>query len=363
MNENVAEKSVSPQPEPAIHHVWDAGPGQIAWRNGPEAIQSIDDGRVVFRSGAFTSASYLSRCCRCIGIETPAGRVMVGERRQSPDGSAREVMAVCAYASLTMRNDKGYESRVTAIGVAHWPIADAPICAPGTLAAERAKEAAKGPRARLVAIAGPNAIVNCHASGHVHITLPASTSRSERATVEALARGEMPMTLSLTVEIADPAVAAVVVGIDRLLRSGYKLDPGAVARVAGSPSFINPPLNPRAAARAAIDAILKEDARRFPAFATARKAAVLAAYEGAPPFGPAKMVPVSHAASILRDCHRYEVIRGGMTKPSESAASWVKLAGGPFAVALAVYERVRGAHPSSPAAHYSLPFSDVWGLP
>lgn len=107
------------------------------------------------------------------------------------------------------------------------------------------------------------------------------------------------------------------------------------------------PVATKQARRREIDAIIADDAHRFPAFATARRAAVMAAFEGAPPVAPEDIVPVGHASNILRDCHRYEALRGGMTKPSTSAVEWAALAGGSFAIALAAYERMRGAQVSS----------------
>lgn len=62
--------------------------------------------------------------------------------------------------------------------------------------------------------------------------------------------------------------------------------------------------------RKAIDAMLVEDARRTPAFAAARKAAVVAA---------ADHWETIDAAHIIRDFHGYEERRGGFAKPAPGA--------------------------------------------
>ncbi len=89
--------------------------------------------------------------------------------------------------------------------------------------------------------------------------------------------------------------------------------------------------------RRAIDALLREDARRTPAFATARRAAVLAAYEDVPE------MPADQTAAILRRCAEYEELRGGGRKASLLAAdmvySWRHTS--PVLAALTAYERAR----------------------
>ncbi len=66
------------------------------------------------------------------------------------------------------------------------------------------------------------------------------------------------------------------------------------------------PLIARARSRAEIDAVLREDARRWPAFATARRAAVMAACERPDP------PPVAEVVTALAAFHAYENARGGM---------------------------------------------------
>lgn len=66
-----------------------------------------------------------------------------------------------------------------------------------------------------------------------------------------------------------------------------------------------PPLRPAYPDRSAIDAALREDARRYPAFATARRAAVMAACERQIP------PPVAEIQTALAAFHAYEAARGG----------------------------------------------------
>lgn len=60
---------------------------------------------------------------RCIGIETPAGRVMVGERRRGPlSGAAFNVDHVRDNGHVAMRADAGWLVGHVAFEVATWPI-------------------------------------------------------------------------------------------------------------------------------------------------------------------------------------------------------------------------------------------------
>lgn len=79
-----------------------------------------------------------------------------------------------------------------------------------------------------------------------------------------------------------------------------------------------PPPPSREDERRAIDALLRDDARRTPAFATARRAAVLAYAEESPYMGTLE------AKDMLRWCARYESIRGGMAKPSVEAQEYAE---------------------------------------
>ena len=85
--------------------------------------------------------------------------------------------------------------------------------------------------------------------------------------------------------------------------------------------------------RSAVDALLREDARKHPEFARARRAGVLAAVEHARSAGDADLT----AARVLHELHAYERSRGGGRSPS------VYTQGTPETVqALDAYERARG---------------------
>jgi len=91
--------------------------------------------------------------------------------------------------------------------------------------------------------------------------------------------------------------------------------------------------------RRAIDALLREDAQRTPAFATARRAAVLAYAESAPEMSRAT------AGDVLTACAGYEAIRYGAKAPCMQAIEYVDTWRGeddPMVEALGHYERTRG---------------------
>lgn len=98
--------------------------------------------------------------------------------------------------------------------------------------------------------------------------------------------------------------------------------------------------------RREIGAMLADDARTTPAFATARKAAVLAAAESFPD------ITAADAHGVLRCATVYEEKRGVLTRPSDAATNWragLKSYGSSTAehsaaldAGLAAYERARG---------------------
>lgn len=108
----------------------------------------------------------------------------------------------------------------------------------------------------------------------------------------------------------------------------------------------NPAEPTQAERRREIDALLREDAKRTPAFATARKSAVLAAAEMFP-----EIVP-EDASSLLNIVEHYEEIRGAMVKPSDASTKWrerMRTSGHSCAAhaeacdaGIAAYERARG---------------------
>lgn len=90
--------------------------------------------------------------------------------------------------------------------------------------------------------------------------------------------------------------------------------------------------------RAEIDVVLREDARRHPAFATARGAAVLCVCEGGPGFYG--VTYPSTVRAMLGWLHEYEALRGGLTAPREAAARHARATFGDDACGH--YERARG---------------------
>lgn len=101
---------------------------------------------------------------------------------------------------------------------------------------------------------------------------------------------------------------------------------------------------PAADPKAEIDAVLREDARRYPAFATARRCAVMAACEwAAREWAEVSEEPCPFAAAdarlVLAACRSYEARRGVMKAPSEKAIAWSLES---YTASLDAYERARG---------------------
>lgn len=316
------------QPKPASGQIWRAH-GTLEYvldKREPGVATSTDEFfSVVGRDGWFNvSWGIYQEEWSCVGVDTPAGRVMVGERREAPSG-VHTVLAVAspdgpydiAWAHTVC--DRDGESHLPAVTVASWSLL--PALGPLATAAPQASES-KAVAFDRVTIGGIE--VPCKAIAH-----PVYVGGEMIGTTRGVWEFEwtvMAGDLAPHLPSADPLCAPIP--------NAANLIPQAVAEMQAQREI-------REARRREIDDVLREDARRHPAFATARRGAVMAAYEGAPPCAPEDMVPVRHAENILRDCHRYETKRGGMTKPSAEAVDWARHAGGTFAVALAVYERAR----------------------
>lgn len=100
------------------------------------------------------------------------------------------------------------------------------------------------------------------------------------------------------------------------------------------------PRTPRERLRAEVDAVFSEDAHQHPAYAVARRAAILALFE-APGQDNQDMAAMSYKAA-LAGLHDYEAVRGHMTRPSAQATRWAKLlGGGQYPLVFREYERVR----------------------
>lgn len=285
-------KEISTNPESASNQVWRQNDGE------DRVVEGVSVSTVYFEDRLGTAwlgdMRHLPEW-RCIGISTPAGRVMVGERRHAPDGRAVTVTHVMGggYVGLSVFDAEVGANAIESVVL--WPLLP-PATAPQGNTADQ-------PRASGCVCQWEHGDRACP----VHPTCKAC---------------------GCVVCECKPKPA---------LPPGWEPMPPAPLAWAPKPD----PRAEREQRRREIDAELREDARRFPAFATARRAAVLAAYESAPPMPPEDMLPVGHTKNILRDCHRYEAKRGGMTKPSADAVKWAALAGGTYEMALAVYERAR----------------------
>lgn len=277
--------------------------GQV-WRSRkhPRIIYEIEriDGRaVVWTHGGWDDLAGLRGFYECIGIETPAGRVMVGERRQPPLGSDPSTVLAIRDAGVRMSLSGGATVTWPAALVATWPLLP--------------PEPAQWDR---VSIGG--------------ISCPVTITRSA-------VRGNSPDPIGRT-----RGIYATVVDIQAL--NMPPLSQAEADALADRLGLRPAPPDPRAAReqrRRAISAVLAEDARRHPAFATARRCAVMAWAEsfdmafhalkdGAP--------DAIGARPLLAGLHTYEARRGGMREPRAGAAddSGINLR------YVAVYERSRG---------------------
>lgn len=119
MSEKVAQN-----PEPAIDQVWD-----VAHMDAPFVIERIVEyeGASRAESGYLTVGTrYLKAECRCIGLVTPHGRVMVGERRQSSKWVVR-VSSVWITDHVRLCYDDGADGgALPASTVASWPLISPP---------------------------------------------------------------------------------------------------------------------------------------------------------------------------------------------------------------------------------------------
>ncbi|HSM93368.1 MAG TPA: hypothetical protein VLT47_10830 [Anaeromyxobacteraceae bacterium] len=91
----------------------------------------------------------------------------------------------------------------------------------------------------------------------------------------------------------------------------------------------------REARRREIDAVLREDARAHPAFATARRCAVMAAVEAWERVKDGREFSMVNVTCLVADLRRYEDARGGLTKPNTDAGRGISYE------VLAAYESAR----------------------
>lgn len=122
--ETMSEK-VAQNPEPAIGQVWLLDDPSFRWA-GELTIKRIDADEVRFAGGCCSALWALrggNPDWRCVGIVTPHGRVMVGERRQNVSwGGTSKIVRVenHGWVELTIGMSSGF-SRLAA-DVARWPL-------------------------------------------------------------------------------------------------------------------------------------------------------------------------------------------------------------------------------------------------
>lgn len=132
MSENRAEQA---KPQPAVGQVWEVPHAGVK----RDVVVDRIEGTTVHFCDSVADELFLSRAdCRCIGISTAHGRVMVGERRCYCSTLPVEIVAV-ADGGIMWRGDNGVTHVSVASVVAAWPL----LPAEPAPAAERKPEALK----------------------------------------------------------------------------------------------------------------------------------------------------------------------------------------------------------------------------
>lgn len=288
----------------------------------------------------------------CVGVETDAGRVMVGEQREPSVGTIWTIVAVVERSSLLCRSEKNGSAAACefpAREVARWTIAR------GSAAPSSGEEQASVP-------GGATWMPSMRYERGEMVMTPKGMSRlgeggtagaSGQVAFEALTReiddhfrrmgeaaasaGRMAQRLADKIGRADyfvlPAGASfeVVRAVDapsyrcpkcRALAAFECVKPAQVLaesvwrcpvcrETSGEADLIAPvltePVSDRETRRREIDAVLREDARRFPAFAEARRAAVMAGLErGDKRGGGGLRLDVAEVQRLLSDLRAIE---------------------------------------------------------
>lgn len=113
------------KPRPAVGLWWSFDGGE------PDVIASTQERYVYFKRGACPLVCHMAEDprWRCVGISTPHGRVMVGERRRSPCGAVRVVRSVegCAVR-MPLDGDDADDAPALwlAATVVGWPVVPVP---------------------------------------------------------------------------------------------------------------------------------------------------------------------------------------------------------------------------------------------
>lgn len=117
------EQTVARKPEPSAGQVWSSPftPGALY------VIESANADRVTFFDEAgWTEPSRMRADWSCVGIETPHGRVMVGERRKAPHEIVT-VSKVLSDQAVGLRSENGGVWSGLASEVAQWPLVPGPL--------------------------------------------------------------------------------------------------------------------------------------------------------------------------------------------------------------------------------------------
>ncbi len=275
------------QPKPAC--------GQI-WRHESSGAEKVVALAVLAPEGCkFTGAQFtdgtvapLGPTWRCIGIETGHGRVMVGERRTPAFRSdVYEVVEIRERGVVGIAVAGHVYGELSSV-VARWPLAAEPS-----------------------PMATPERVAEAHAKGIAKLRAFFGADVDDKPLTDDDARD----------------------AVDRLGLDTKAWAADVRKRVAAT---IPTEREQHEDLRREIDALLREDAREHPAFATARRCAVLAFCEGAPPAPPSDLIRPVDVASLLSRLHAYERVRGAGSRPSEAAEAM-----GVHVVAVAAYERAR----------------------
>lgn len=207
------------------------------------------------------------------------------------------------------------------------------------------------------------------APARVSVSLPPSTPAWIAARIESAIIGELPAFATVGVFVCKPVsvsftVTAIEGGHGQAAHAYADRIAEACARdlreIAGEPRMVTQkevdalaasmapkpdPRTRREAQRREIDAVLREDARRSPAFAVARKCAVMGAFEDTPHTPKLHTDTAAELCSMLRE---YESERGGMRAPKAGASAAIEEWGARFGIRgiardlVASYEIARG---------------------
>jgi hypothetical protein len=377
------QNDTTKNPAPAPGQVW-------RWREGGDpviTIKRIDDRGMIYGTGrAFMDPAWLLGHYECIGIETPAGRVMVGERRALGGGVFinKRILDDGSFVQVDERTGVEQEWKPHATEIATWPLAaesapadpcrqpykpekpippqpKGPVPKPANVPERRAYATADDPRQTATwdinfamapgmaedevremvrrVMADADLVIEQSLLPGPRMPMPEATAAAQNACGCALCKSRTRQTADVQKMIAEwYAKPMSQKDTDALAeRLHVKMNPRPSAPVLSIPFAIDPRAA-REQRRREIDAVLREDARRFPAFATARRAAVMAAEEGHRPH-------LDRLPAYLDGLRAYEsAIAKGM-RPARAKQEipgvneWVEW--GWCAVGFAAYERAR----------------------